>query len=364
MLYIPILKTRREEYSIVKEMQNCFSYKIVPMFEIISEKYRVQYLTDETTRKFLYIKKGKRNYKIKKEESPEDVITLQYISDLINGKTAFIDYFRFSIEKYGRNIDVRRAELAQHLSNDFDLYKGKVLSVSEYPNLIPVISIKKEFDIPDGQLCGFIDELQSSAGSIAIRITEAYIEEHIGLLKQKLRPADYFLFDIEEQNPETKFMEIEEIQEYDLKSAIILVNSPRKLSVRNGEYPEHDITDLINNSARIIASNNKFAGYGDYCGLRDQMPMRDGSNGTGAALALLYDFEENAFYSYSNHDTSLGSAGYLTLIPLIKADKRILDPFNDCPGYGKVEKLESSGNWSTWHHINAVRYIYQTYKNI
>lgn len=364
MLYIPILKTRREEYSIARKMKYCFSNKIIPMFEIISEQYDVKYLIDENTGNFLYEKKGEKNYKIKKEESPEDIITLQHINNLIDNNKVFIDYFRFSIEKYGRNIDVQRAELALDLSNNSTHYKEKVLSVSTFPNMIPVISIKNEFDFSNTELENFIDELQARNDSIALRITEAYIEKHSTLIKQKLRPTDYLLFDIEEQNPETKFIEIEELNDFHLNSKIILINSPRKLSIKNGEYPEHVKTDLINNSARIIASNNNLDGYGDYCGLKDQMPMNEGSNGTGAALALFFDFKQNIFYSYSNHNTSLGITGYYTLIPLIKNDKGILNPLNDCPGYKKVEELVKSGNWSTWHHINATRYIYQTYKNL
>lgn len=364
MLYIPILKTRREEYSIAKEMNYCFSNKIIPMFEIISERYEVKYLVDERTGEFLCETKGDRNCKIRKEKSPDDIITLQYINNLVNNKRVFIDYFRFSIEKYGHNIDVHRAELSFYLNNDSTLYMEKVLSVSAFPNMIPVISIKREFDFSSKELEDFINKLQSENDSIALRITEEYIEKHSTLLKKKLRFTDYLLFDIEEQNPETKFMEIEELNELDLDSKIILINSPRKLSVRNGEYPEHEETDLINNSARNIAFDNSLDGYGDYCGLKDQMPMNEGSNGTGAALALFFDFDKNVFYSYSNHDTSLGMAGYNTLIPLIKGDKEILNPLSDCPGYEKAEGLVKSGNWSTWHHINAVRYIHQTYKNL
>jgi len=367
MLYIPILKTRGEEYRVAKEMSKCFSNKIIPMFEIISETYSVQYLIDEETGEFLYEKKGKKHYRIKKPENPEDIITLQHICHLIDNKKAFIDYFRYSVEKYGRNIDIQRAALAYAISNSKHAYKQKVLSVSDYSNLIPVISIKDEYDIPDNELREFVEELQQRNKSIALRITESYIESHSDLIRLKLRDTDFLLFDIEEQAPKTKFMELRELQEileFSLNPQVILINSPRKLSIRNGEYPEHDKTDLIDNSARIIASNYELEGYGDYCGLKDQMPMKDGSNGTGAALALFYDFEKNIFYSYSNHDTSLGMAGYYDLIPLIKEDKNILDPSNDCPGYKKVNELSNSGNWNTWHHINAARYIYQTYKNI
>lgn len=119
MIYIPILKTLKEEYSIAKEMQYCFSEKIIPLFEIIAEKYEVKYLTDPKTGEYLYEKKGKRRRRIELPNVEEDIITLQNINAIVCGKTAFIDYFRFSLNKYGRNIDLNRAELSFAMNNDY-----------------------------------------------------------------------------------------------------------------------------------------------------------------------------------------------------------------------------------------------------
>lgn len=68
------------------------------------------------------------------------------------------------------------------------------------------------------------------------------------------------------------------------------------------------------------------------------------------------------FYSYCNHDTSLGMKGYKDIIPLINEDKMKLNRDGDCPGFMKIEQIPSTGSWSTWHYINAVRYIHQTSK--
>ena len=74
------------------------------------------------------------------------------------------------------------------------------------------------------------------------------------------------------------------------------------------------------------------------------------------------NFVENVFYSYCNHDTSLGMRGYGDIIPVIEADEEMLNPDGDCPGIEKMNNLDGNGNWSTWHYINAVRYIHQTSK--
>ena len=363
MIYVPMLKTRGEEFRVISSVSGCFSEKVIPLIEIIAEKYKVTYMVDEKG-EFIYEKRKNRNCKIKALPTEQDIITLQHINQLVGKKRVFIDYFRFTLDKYGRNIDFSNAELSYNLNNSYNLYKDKVLSTTEYSNMIPVVSVKPGFDIPRMELVEFLKLLQSKSEQVALRITEEWLEKYQDIIKNVLRKEDYLLFDIEEQNPEAKFMEIEEIQEYRDKCKIVLLNSPRKLSVKNGEYPEHGITDLIDNCAKDKANEYGLNGYGDYCGLKDAMPTISGSNGTGAALALMYDYEDNVFYSYCNHDTSLGMQGYRTLIPLILEDEVILNRDDDCLGYEKIHGMQGNGNWNTWHHINAVRYIHQVYKHI
>lgn len=363
MIYIPMLKTRGEELRVAAEVKDCFSDKIIPLIEVISEKYQVRFETDENG-EFIREKRKTKMYRVKCKPIEDDIITLPNINKIVENKRIFIDYFRFSLKKYGKKIDFSNAELAWNLSNDYDLYKKKVLSVTKYNNMIPVISVKEEFGISNSELTNFLGKLQVNSRYVALRITEDWINRYKDIIISNLREEDYLLFDVEEQDPELKFMEIQELLDFKAKCKIILLNSPRKISVRNGEYPEHDTTDLINNCARIVADTNNLDGYGDYCGLKDAMPANDGSNGTGAALALLYDYDNNVFYSYCNHDTSLGMKGYETLIPLIKADEKFLNAVGDCPGYRKIHGMTGNGNWNTWHHINAARYIFQTFKKL
>lgn len=361
MIYVPMLKTRDEEMRVLKSVKECFSDKVIPLVEVISEKYQIRYEVDENG-EFIKKQHGKQMRKVPCEPTEQDIITLQKLNEMVEGRKLFVDYFRFSIRKYGRNIKFESAELAIRISNNYELYKKKVLSVIEYENMIPVISVKPEFEIPKSELKSFIEQLQMGTEQIALRITEEWIDLYTDIICNVLRKDDYLLFDIEEQNPETKFIEIESLKELDIRCNIVLLNSPRKASIRNGEYPEHDKTDLINNCARNIAKDYELAGYGDYCGLRDVMPLNNKSNGTGAALALLYNYKENAFYSYCNHDTSLGTRGYIDIIQMIKDEEGIHNADGDCPAYLRIHQIENTGSWNTWHHINAVRCIHQTSK--
>lgn len=362
MMYVPMLKTKTEELRVVKELQFCFSNNIIPLFEIINEMYQTKYKKDSNGA-FIYEQHKTRKSKVKAEPTEDDIITLKKIYDLVDGKLMFIDYFRFSLKKYGKKVSVKNAELSFNLNNSLELYKKKILETTKYSNMIPVVSLKPECGFPKAELKAFVSSLQKNSPHVALRITEEWIDDTKEVV-QRLRETDFLLFDVEEQNPELKFMEIQELLDLQPRCKIILLNSPRKQDVKNGEYPEHDKTDLINNCARFVAKDYELDGYGDYCGLKDVMPTNDGSNGMGAALALLYDYKENVFYSYCKHDTSLGTAGYTLLIPLIKADELILNPAGDCPAYKTIHSMPGHGSWRTWHHINAKRYIYQTYKNL
>ena len=363
MIYVPMLKNRGEELRVVSNISECFSDKVVPLIEVITEKYKTTYKMDEKG-EFIYEKRKNRKCKVKAIPTEQDIITLQYINQLVGQKKVFIDYFRFTLDKYGKNIDFSSAELSFNLNNSYDLYKKKVFSITEYTNMIPVISVKPGFDISKSELVDFLNQIQAKSRQVALRITEEWIGKYQDIIKNILREDDYLLFDIEEQNPKAKFMEIEEIQDYRAKCKMVLLNSPRKMSVKNGDYPEQGIADLIDNCAKDIANEYGLNGYGDYCGLKDTMPMISGSNGTGAALALLYDYNDNVFCSYCNHDTSLGMQGYRMIIPLVLADEPTLNRDDDCPGYEKIHGLQGNGNWNTWHHINAARYIHQVYKYI
>ena len=320
MIYIPMLKTRREEYAILSKMLDCFSEKIVPLVEIISDKYQVRYKINSETGEYIYRQTEKKRMRIEEEPTEEDCITLTNIYDILNGKKVFIDYFRFSNKVYGNNVDILKVKLSWRISNDLELYKTKIKEVIKFPNMIPVVSIKNNFGMSKKELKKFIAEIQTECDSIALRITEEWIEEYSAIVETQMRKKDYLLVDVSEQNPELKFMEIEQAIDIGSKADIILLNSPRKRETKNADFPKYGKTDLINNCAREVVKDYNIGGYGDYCGLKDTMPLKDGSNGKGAALALFYDYNKNVFYSYSNHDTSLGMTGYRALVPKILAN--------------------------------------------
>lgn len=364
MIYVPVLKTRKQEISVSKKLNYCYSDNIIPLFEILNDQYETKYKIDTVTQDYILVQKGKRKSRIKEDPTDADIITLDFINDLMQNKKAFIDYFRFTIEKYGKNIDINKTKLAWKLSRDSDLYKNRIRDISKYKNLIPTVSIKPGFVFGKNDLEKLLIELQGENESIGLRITEEFLEVYSMIIKDVLRSTDYLLFDIGEQNPTSKIMELEEVIQLESGAIKILLNSPRKANIKNGEYEELGITSLIVNSAIKEFNEYGFEGFGDYCGLKDTLPAIGGSNGIGAAHALIYNYKDNAFYSFMNPDTSQGVSGYYKIIPVILSYKDFLDPLNNCPAIRKIEELKTSGNWSSWHNISITRYIHQMYSNI
>ncbi|EHI98136.1 hypothetical protein CDLVIII_1441 [Clostridium sp. DL-VIII] len=152
-MYIPIMKTRNEE------LNYCYSNGIIPIFEILNDMYEPKYEVDENGKYLMQLKPGKtKREKIKKTKTPDDIITLEEINRIVNKSQVFIDYFRFDVKKYGRNLEVNSLELAYKLNNNNEEYIRKLKDISLYDNMIPVFSLKKPFSFTKEKIIQVIQE--------------------------------------------------------------------------------------------------------------------------------------------------------------------------------------------------------------
>lgn len=368
LLYVPMFKGRRYEHRVMKDKSKCFSDSIIPVIEILHDHYRsTDFATDPVTGEFLKKRAGKlmQRYRVAPTENDRD--TLQYYNDLVAAKKAFIDYFRFSTDVYGRSIKASAVELSLRINQNESLYIEKLLEIEHYENLIPVLSIKKGFFPQKYGITDLIVRLQSSNRQIAIRLDDLAFEAFFNTVAPVLRNEDYVMYDIGEQNTSSKEIELEEFNSANTPGRKIVLNSPRKRDVKNSDYENREYTGLINNSARDISEVfPAILGFGDYCGLKDNLP----SNQTiihGAALALFYQYGSNQFMAYVNRNTDDGVRGYFQLIPQILEDSAILDPLCVCPaidGVRQLHKQNRSGSWGNWNEFNMIRYLVNMYENI
>ena len=270
------------------------------------------------------------------------------------------------INKNLKNIEKMEQEINKTLNGqmlykekDNNFYINELKKIKNDLGFIPVISIKKDFEIKSVDLYSIINNLQSKHNSIALRITDDYLEQYNDIFS-KLRHNDYLMLDIGEQNPDSKFIEIDEFSELEIQSQKVILNSPRLKEQKNGDY-SNGITNNIDTSLVNIIEEYGFDGYGDYMGLKDCMPENQGSRGIGNALALLYDYKINKFHCFINEDKNKGMTGYREVKKEILEVENELNPDMDCPAFAKIKSI-NCGNWSTWHNITAERYIHQIYK--
>lgn len=363
-MYLPIMKNRNEELRVISNMNNFFSDSLIPIIEIIRDEYDVRYKTDENTGKYIYEEQisGKRRKKVKLETTDEDIITLKNIEQRLNGKKGFIDFFRFNEEEYDNKV-FKGIELSFKLSRNFNYYKERLLQINEFENLYPIISIKEGFEISESVLKVLVSELKKNNHSIAIRITDAYLESYAEFIEEYLTENDFVMLDIRNQDVDSKFIELEEFQELDTHAAKILLNSPRSRKYKNGDYEDCKFTAKIKNKVATIYTEYDFDGFGDFGGLKDDLPTGNRGNGTGAALGLIYLKEKNAFYSIVNYNTKMGMKGFEIVRNKLINKLDILDCDGNCITIKKIENMSGKyGNWGTWSNLTLTRYIQQQAK--
>lgn len=360
-MYVPIMKNRNEELKVIGDMNHLFSSSIIPLIEIIRDEFNIKYKIDENTGEYIYEKKpgSKRRNKVKLPPTEDDIVTLEKIQARLNGKEGFIDFFRFSENEYD-NKDFKGIELSFTLSRDFKYYKERLLKIGDFNNLYPVISIKEGFNISERDLLNLINELKMNNSSIVIRITDSYLDDYMEFIEDNLRENDFIMLDIRNQNVDSKFIELEEFQELDTNANKILLNSPRSRSYKNGDYENLEFTKKIENKAAIKYTEYDLDGFGDFGGLKDDLPSKGGGNGTGAALGLIYSKENNAFYSIVNYDTNMGVRGFEYVRNEVLNRLEFLDKDNDCIAVKRIRDMAGKfGNWATWSNLTLTRYIHQ-----
>lgn len=360
-MYFPIMKNRAEELRVIRDMNHFFSDSIIPLIEIIQDEYNIKYKIDDATGEFIYEQKpgNKKRNRIKLPPTEDDIITLEDIQKRLNGKRGFIDFFRFTEDEYENKV-FKGIELSIRLSRDFSYYQKRILQIGDYSNLIPVISIKKGFKISEHDLHRLINKLRKNNSTIAIRIMDSYLDDYIEFLEDNLTENDFILLDIRNQNVDSKFIELEEFQDLDTEAYKILLNSPRSRDYKNGDYENLQLTNKIDNKVAILYKDYEFDGFGDFGGLKDDLPTDSRGNGTGAALGLIYLKEENAFYSIVNDDTSEGMRGFKYVREEVLKRLPFLDADNDCIAIKRIKKMEGKyGNWGTWSNLTLTRYIQQ-----
>lgn len=344
-MYIPIMKNRMYENKLLRENPGLFyDDKIIPLIEIIYLKIR------------------------NKEVGVQEM--LEYYENQFNSKF-FVDFFTFEEDDYNA-VDFEKVFFPLTIRNE-DKYKyldDLLYETVKCNKAIPVVSIKsaREFILFEGYIRKIIRTLQEKKPSIAIRIQPKYLEKYFMIIEEMLRDNDYLMYDINESSIDPLFFDIEMIRYKTGNYKTIILNSPVKSSNYNFHYKDGDYTILIDNSIRVnYNSDYGFDGFGDYAGLKNELP-HNGSYEKGSALALFFDDKVNKFFSIVNMDDTKGPSGYdSVLYQVLNKYKEILDHDGVCPALkyinDNLDAKNKTGTWGTWKYITVLRYISQIKKS-
>ncbi len=286
-------------------------------------------------------------------------------SELFRDRMLFIDYLRCDVKKY-RGHDAEQIKLVYQLNNNLPLYCDKLLGLSVYENVIPVISIREGVDkLTPNEAKDLMDSLrQSRNGSpIAIRIED--FEGYEDVLINSLTAEDYLFYDISEQRLASKVMEHAELNNLGVTAHRGVLCSTRLRDVSNKSYENGSPTSLIDCEGAVTYAKYGYEFYGDYAGLKDNLPTR-GGGGQGCALAVLFDANINKFRTYVCDDADLGVEGYPQVMDAVIADQSVLDPDNDCIALETIRSMAAdgkTGNWESWIKITLLRTIQQLGKS-
>lgn len=331
-MYIPIFKGRRYENIVLREYRDLFlSNQIIPLVELISLKDKT---VDEVINEY------------------DESIRSKY----------FLDFFAFEAEKYmPYNTDLVEFAATLNSENQYNYLNDLLIKTKNSDYAIPVISIKeaRKFIFDENKIKELIANLQKEKIEIAVRIEAHLFDDYFDVINKTLRDTDYFLFDIGGESVDSFIFQIEDfnsLKSNKYHSAIL--NSPRKRNIYNNEYEKNAYTDLIDNKIATEYRKNGFDSFGDYLGLKDELPrVRSALNSDGHAHTLFYSLDNNSFYSALN-DYDSGLKGFKEVYDHLMFKEEELNKDKDCLAYEYLKRYEghtSYGGWGNWRAILMIR---------
>ncbi|MCK9234372.1 MAG: hypothetical protein M0R46_17285 [Candidatus Muirbacterium halophilum] len=331
-MYVPIFKNRLYENKLLNDYGYLFKNdKIMPLIEIIniSKNSLKETLLD-------YEKEIKSNF--------------------------FIDFFTFNdLEYRPYTREMVEFPIAIRDESNYRYFDDLLAKTIKSEKAIPVIAIKtaRNFLLEKRKIREIITLLQKEKQSVAVRLEGKLFDDYFVLINQLLRADDYFLLDISENSLSSYVFQLADFKKLKKSSyKALLLNSPRKREFYNGSYEKEEYTKLINNNVFKEYQKYDFVGFGDYLGLKDELPRKSGS-GQGCAHTLFYNRFNNQFYSALNPVLEEGIRGFKNVIRQLYQKKEELDRDNDCLAYKFIDKLmikrNTSSNWATWKYVLMLR---------
>ncbi|TCK58435.1 beta family protein [Seleniivibrio woodruffii] len=338
-LYMPILKNRTIELSVLKELIEVkLCNNIFPMLEIIQEKTR-------SNSKTTYIEELK--------ELLEN-----------HNNYVFVDFPKLTLSKSIAD-PVKDFLTSVNRDNNFVLEQYKLCS--DIKNIIPVISFNQKESPSEKDIKDYMRPLLQNYQRIAFRLSPqqySSCESFLGLYINN----NFLLLDIDDKghtNPAFKkiFKSIKELKKtYSFYS--IILNSNRSAQFYNKNIEDGEPIEEIDNSLKEVfnATSYSFDGFGDYACVSRDLPT---SGGAISPAGVFYSKESNFFVGFKGRLAALSEFKNYIAPAIVKSEYWLeFDKVHQkkCPGCKKILDIyngkKTGMNQGMWKGITMGHYIY------
>lgn len=338
-MYIPILKNRTVEISVIKELLEVgLSDRTIPLFEIIQSQTRSN------------CKKS-------------------FIDELAEIFDKTPHPFLLDIPKL--NVTSSTNQAIKTFMTQVNRQKGfaleKLMSCHNIKGVIPVLSYNPREILSPAQMLEDLHTLRTAYSCIAFRITPAQFNKVDSWERFPFKQGDYFLLDIDDKvhtNPAFKNI-YKDIKALKRNTGImsILINSNRPQNLYNKNIIDGEPIEEIDNSLleMYALSSYKFDGFGDYACISNTLPT------TGGAISpagIYYSVEGNFFVGYKGRTQSLSEFNDY-IAPSIVCSS-YWNEYNEthhrmCPGCRKIQAIVNGASGKSqgmWKGITMAHYIF------
>ncbi|MCX7922239.1 MAG: beta family protein [Clostridia bacterium] len=335
--YVPILKNRREELSVLKTLFKMpISTKILPLLEIVQDK-------------------AQKNSK-----------TLFYedLEEFANPDIPFMVDIRKMARPTGTSPTVKQflTKVKRDVNYQLDLFK----KLHKIRNLIPVISYDPN-DYDSNEIINTDKELRKIGyDRIAYRLTINYFTVPYSEIIKVIKDNDILILDLETvkySNPDhmDKYNKVKNLK-LSKKISLVLVHSVLKKDMTNTGLVNGEKIDGLNDGIKKHYSSYGFDAFGDYTCVKGELPPSGGMISPGF---IFYSWKNDCYIGFKGREPKLTEFKDYIVPNVLKSSywNEYSNSHRDkCPGCFKVLEVKNGfddgKNQGLWKRISMLHYIY------
>jgi len=241
-----------------------------------------------------------------------------------------------------------------------------LLSLSHISNVIPVISHNPFVPYLANSIVNDATLLRKTYSRLAFRVFSQNINSIINDVERTISIGDILVFDIDDAPHVSPALQLQYQQILQVKQnkncQTVIIRSAIPSNIYNTGLVNDTPITSINNSLLTAYLGYHFDAFGDFAGLKNDLPSTGGIISPGL---IFYSWHTNSYAGYKGRTKVLSEFQAHIGPTLIKSTywNNYSQPHHqNCPGCKKIQAIVSrqttSGNQATWKGITLAHYLY------